>query len=289
VVNSFPINVPLFFDVPPTCPSDIYDLSFGSWEANPHVGCVNCNGPLEPGADASLYVYNGYGPQEVCYTHTCSSSNGEIADLQMVCCTTVSASLPPCANTNIRCDFSTLTPGVPLTDASQAQKLREACYMTAQSYGSNHINVFNSSDIPESYSNTDLASLGSPNRNCPNKGPGRGRGGWPTVRRGGQKVQNRYANCNPLGNLLIIQNEDGDATLEANASPSGGCMYFSFFQRPATLNGIGLLDIEEGATVEVSFGSVVCFIILVFARRRYMKGEKASMLLTLIFELTAIP
>jgi hypothetical protein len=53
----------------------------------------------------------------------------------------------------------------------------------------------------------------------------------------------RVANCNPLGNLLIIQNENKPASIP-NDSAGGGCLVFNFTY-PVSLLDMGLLDIDE--------------------------------------------
>lgn len=247
VVPEFPVTIPLYFDTAPICP-EIYDESSGHWEtSNLFIWCVDCFGPPESGVDAEVTAFHP-DTQEVCYYHTCSSSDDTIPDILFSCCTAVSVTFPPCENAAVRCDFSTLTPGVPLADGNQAQKLRDACFMKA---GGPRLNIFNSSAITSTAPKHD-SDLGSPNHACGDKkGPGRGKGGKPWIKVNGTRVENPYNNCAPLGNLLIIQNEN-IATEEPNDSPNGGCMYFTFFGRAVSLNGIGLLDIEEGATISVS-------------------------------------
>jgi hypothetical protein len=103
------------------------------------------------------------------------------------------------------------------------------------------INVFNSSNIKSS-SWRDDPDLGSPNRKCTPKGPGIGVGGRPNA---------SFPNCDPLGNLLIIQNPA--VTTAPNDYAKGGCMSFSFFDFGSVvkIDDFGLLDIEEGANVTV--------------------------------------
>jgi hypothetical protein len=80
--------------------------------------------------------------------------------------------------------------------------------------------------------------LGSPNRHCPGGGPGKGKGGRPDA---------PFPNCMPQGNLLIIQNSNASVP---NDSPDGGCMMFEF-RRGVNLVNIGLLDVEESASITV--------------------------------------
>ena len=79
--------------------------------------------------------------------------------------------------------------------------------------------------------------LGSPNEDCAQlgqvSGPGQGAGG-----RRGQRGQN----CNPLGNLLIIQSEDKS---EPDDNPTGGNITFAFDVPVQEFLSIGLIDIEN--------------------------------------------
>jgi hypothetical protein len=86
-----------------------------------------------------------------------------------------------CAIDNTICDFSTLLPGVALSDAIQAQRLLDGCSMSVTAINTaqnNPVNVFNSSQILGYKSSFD-PDLGSPNEFCPGGGPGRGVGGMP--------------------------------------------------------------------------------------------------------------
>jgi hypothetical protein len=110
------------------------------------------------------------------------------------------------------------------------------------------INIFNSSDI-KSQSWRDDPDLGSPNVKCDPSGPGRGRGGIPS---------SNYPNCDPLGNVLIIQNPW--VKNRPNDDAKGGCIFFDLSRVfPDHQNNLydwhlfnfGLLDIEEGAKITV--------------------------------------
>jgi hypothetical protein len=155
-------------------------------------------------------------------------------------------------------DFSTLTPGVPLTNIDQAIKLHSTCSMSVTAtgtrpgkvYANPPINVFDSLNGVLSKYRRDDPDLGAPNRACGpilvggKVGPGRGVGGKPFLKvldeNTGQtiKVDNLYKNCNPLGNLLIIQNGGISVEEKANDSPFGGCMEFEF----DSLHGVKLTD-----------------------------------------------
>jgi hypothetical protein len=137
----------------------------------------------------------------------------------------------------VQCDFNTLAVGVPLTDFDQVAALEIDCLLSVtitNTIRNNVGNIFDSSKVlgDSPAFDTDLAS---PNRNCPGGGPGRGSGGKPGA---------PFPNCEPLGNLLIIQNEDKDPS-EPNDSRFGGCFVFQFVQ-PVNLLNFGIVDVDEG-------------------------------------------
>jgi hypothetical protein len=90
--------------------------------------------------------------------------------------------------------------------------------------------VFNTSDTGGKY------DLGSPNESC--GGPGKGIGG---------RQGSAYENCEPLGNVLIIQ-ESNTLTPEGNAG--GGTINFDFVH-PANVREIAILDIDDNEIVQV--------------------------------------
>lgn len=86
--------------------------------------------------------------------------------------------------------------------------------------------LFNTSDIgTHKYGDPDL---GSPNECCPNPGPGRGEGGEPGT---------PGANCEPLGNVLIIQ-EDNRRPEIPDDNVDGGVITF-IFSEPWHIKSIG--------------------------------------------------
>ena len=83
--------------------------------------------------------------------------------------------------------------------------------------------------------------LGAPNWRCSPPGPGRGEGGEPDM---------PGENCDPLGNVLIIQEEDVDIP---DDNFQGGMIVFDFADPVEFVYGIGFLDVdEEDATVTVT-------------------------------------
>jgi hypothetical protein len=136
--------------------------------------------------------------------------------------------------------------GVPLTDGDQVAALEAECLMSVSitdTIANNVGNIFDSTDIKGTNIKDD-PDLGAPNALCQNKGPGRGEGGKPG---------SPFPNCEPLGNLLIIQNESMDPSIP-NDSANGGCFVFEFSQ-PVTLLNFGILDIDEGDNAVISITS----------------------------------
>lgn len=100
--------------------------------------------------------------------------------------------------------------------------------------------VFNTSH-PGTDSDGD-ADLGSPNKDCPGGGPGEGSGGAPS---------SMYSNCVPLGNVLIVQEEN---KVQPDDNGRGGTLKF-LFASPTEVATIAILDIDDNGrspTVEVS-------------------------------------
>jgi len=75
--------------------------------------------------------------------------------------------------------------------------------------------------------------LGSPNEDCLGGGPGVGSGGHPT---------SEFKNCDPLGNLVIIQESDKACP---DDSQKGGSITFEF-KDPAEIDNVTLLDNDDG-------------------------------------------
>jgi hypothetical protein len=117
----------------------------------------------------------------------------------------------------VHCDFATLQVARYLSNDTQKQRLLNACGIVSVTAKNNdvsrNVNVFSSSKI-RSTNTRDDPDLGSPNRNCPVKGPGIGIGGGPNA---------TYPNCIAQGNLLIIQ-EAGNPESRPNDAANGGCM-----------------------------------------------------------------
>jgi hypothetical protein len=136
-----------------------------------------------------------------------------------------------------------LAVGVPLTDAAQAQRLREDCLLEVTAINtidSNVINIFDSASIRGDNQKWD-PDLGSPNRACPGGGPGRGMGGKPGA---------QFPNCIAQGKIMIIQNEEMDPSIP-NDSAFGGCMIFNFIE-PVALKNFGIMDIDESENVDIT-------------------------------------
>jgi len=83
--------------------------------------------------------------------------------------------------------------------------------------------------------NSGNVALGSPNSNCPGrKNPGQGSGGGPN---------SPYANCQPLGNLLVVS-ANGNKIPKDN--PSGGSIRFKF-ERPAYIDSVTIVNIPTAS------------------------------------------
>jgi hypothetical protein len=83
--------------------------------------------------------------------------------------------------------------------------------------------------------------LGAPNRECPGGGPGKGEGGEP-----GPDGENPYKNCNPLGNILIIQedNRDNRCGEIPDDNQNGGVITVDFSTVAEEVYSLTLLDID---------------------------------------------
>lgn len=85
--------------------------------------------------------------------------------------------------------------------------------------------------------------LSTPNERCPGGGPGIGEGGEPDA---------PGANCNPLGNVLIIQERNKPPDVPDD-NVNGGMIKFDFTLRANYVYDIGLLDIDYKTTIRVIY------------------------------------
>jgi hypothetical protein len=116
--------------------------------------------------------------------------------------------------------------------------LQLSCGFTATASNNGTLSIFNTSNIQGSGSQFD-PDLGSPNQGCNPSGPGRGAGGAPN---------SSFANCEPQGNALIIQDPRYNYP---NDNVDGGCIVLDFFREIELVNMI-LLDVEEpNVTIKV--------------------------------------
>lgn len=95
----------------------------------------------------------------------------------------------------------------------------------------NAARVFDTTNPLADAPNDDL-DLGSPNEGCRGGGPGVGAGGAPG---------SPYENCVPLGNVLIIQEED---TAEPDDNSAGGFLTFRFSDN-VFVKTVTLFDIDD--------------------------------------------
>ena len=87
------------------------------------------------------------------------------------------------------------------------------------------------------------ADLGSPNQRCNPSGPGKGEGGEPDT---------PGANCDYLGNVLIIQEDNDDLSIPDD-NVDGGKIIFNFSREGQTVYDIGLLDVDYKTTLRVKY------------------------------------
>jgi len=85
--------------------------------------------------------------------------------------------------------------------------------------------------------------LGAPNERCNGGGPGWGEGGEP---------DGAGPNCNPLGNVLIIQEPNGKPQIPDD-NVDGGTIEFNFEPKAERVNSIGLLDVDYKTTLYVEW------------------------------------
>ena len=85
--------------------------------------------------------------------------------------------------------------------------------------------------------------LGTPNERCPGGGPGWGEGGEPDM---------PGANCEFLGNVLIIQEDNDDKTIPDD-NVDGGEIEFRFSNAGQTVYEIGLLDVDCETSILVDY------------------------------------
>jgi hypothetical protein len=109
-------------------------------------------------------------------------------------------------------------------------------------------------DIPRLFDTTRVGNqtygdsdLGSPNRKCPGGGPGIGFGGAP-----GPEGDNPYRNCEFLGNVLIIQ-EDNGFEEQPDDNQDGGTVTMDFSPTADEVYEIGLLDVDYPLSITIVY------------------------------------
>jgi len=88
--------------------------------------------------------------------------------------------------------------------------------------------------------------LGSPNEHCPGGGPGKGAGGVPSA---------PGKNCDPLGNVLIIQEYNKEAMDIPDDNADGGKIYFDFNPPAKFVEKMAFLDNDYGGKLIVEHGN----------------------------------
>ena len=160
--------------------------------------------------------------------------------------TTIPATLAPTTTTTATCvdvsiDFSESANGVTLDGGTYVDNQWSEFGLTLSSSGGygTRPRLFNTSDIGNMYYGD--PDLGSPNERCDPPGPGTGEGGEPDM---------PGANCDFLGNVLIIQ-EDNDNKDIPDDNVDGGSITFDFIETAQEVYEIGLLDIDYAASITV--------------------------------------
>jgi hypothetical protein len=141
-----------------------------------------------------------------------------------------------CVNYTI--DFDTLPDGTPLDGGA---------YLSDQWFDEYGLTLSASGgfgDFPRLFNTTHVGTvengdpdLGAPNRECDTPGPGVGFGGIPGT---------RGENCEPLGNVLIIQETEKE---QPDDNAGGGVITFDFAQPVEFVHEIGMMDIEGDDSV----------------------------------------
>lgn len=143
--------------------------------------------------------------------------------------------------TPVTIDFNNLSDGTPILSGSYLWNEYSDDFGLVLSTTGGYLGfprTFNTNRAEE-----ENAYLGSPNERCDPSGPGIGVGGEPGA---------PASNCEPLGNVLIIQ--DDNDTSQQISNERGGTLTFAFDSRVERVEEIGLLNIsEEGATIKVAF------------------------------------
>jgi hypothetical protein len=155
---------------------------------------------------------------------------------------TVPSSTAESVNCNkVNIDFNSLANDIPLQGGRyiSTEYLRDYGVKLTASGGLNDLpRLFNTSLVGS------VASLGSPNQECSPSGPGEGKSGAP-----GQPGEN----CEPQGNILIIQNKNDDGELP-DPNAAGGVISVELSSRVIFTFGIRLMNIVgNGTTVKIAY------------------------------------
>jgi hypothetical protein len=162
----------------------------------------------------------------------------------------VSTELPECVEAEIFFDEIGLNPGDYLSD-----QFEPFFGLTFSSTGDgalgDHPRIFDTSDPYKRVGGRVCGDkdLGAPNRECPGGGPGKGEGGEP-----GPNGSNPYKNCEPLGNALIIQEDNrknvcGDIP---DDNQEGGVLTMDFSPPANEFFDVSLLDVDYPVSITVT-------------------------------------
>lgn len=132
---------------------------------------------------------------------------------------------PPSSTENKIIDFDTNPDGNDTDEGQLPSDLWAAWGLTSITAEGGNAYLLDSSVVGRS-----LSSLGSPNKDCPQKGPGKGSGGKPGK---------PGANCDDLGKVLMIQDK------------GEGKLVFEFDVSVYSVDKIGLLDVDKYTTIKL--------------------------------------
>lgn len=144
------------------------------------------------------------------------------------------STMPTVQKECVNIDFSKSADGVTLSGGKYVSDQWESLGLSLYASGGRGYlpRLFNTSSVGND------PDLGSPNEKCTPSGPGRGAGGEPG---------SDAPNCNPLGNVLIIQNSDESITIPDD-NKNGGSIIFEF-EEAVRFESLGLLDIDYKTSI----------------------------------------
>ena len=152
---------------------------------------------------------------------------------------TASPTLPTCVNVTVT--FDTDADGNPLDPGKYVQNEWSSFGLSLSSTGGEGSTprLFDTANPRNDDETCGDDDLGAPNEACIPSGPGIGEGGVPGA---------EGENCEPLGNVLIIQEPDAPCP---DDNQDGGVIIFDFFEPAQVVYEMHFLDIDYATKVEV--------------------------------------